>query len=190
MAEGHRPDTCGGPATPALRPRLFGAWHPRRWQQWRRRNGISRSESVTNTPDVLRTARQAWNAGDLDGYLAMYDDDIQLHGYTPEPMNKTEVRAFYEALFAAFADVGLDFHEELWAGDRVAIRFTMTGRHTGDFMGIPATHQEVELPGLTIIHFQQGKVIERWSLTDMLGLLVQLGAVPAQRGLPEATDRA
>jgi steroid delta-isomerase-like uncharacterized protein len=114
----------------------------------------------------------------------MYDDDIQLHGYTPKPMDKTEVRAFYEALFAAFDDVQLEFHEELWDSDRVAIRFTMTGRHTGDFMGVPATQQEVALPGLTIIHYRRGKAVERWSLTDMLGLLVQLGAVPAPGSPP------
>jgi predicted ester cyclase len=133
---------------------------------------------MTNSADVLRTAREAWNAGDLAGYLSMYDESIRLHGYTPRAMNKEEVRSFYEALFAAFADVRLEFHEELWEGDRVAIRFTMTGRHVGEFMGVTATERDVALPGFTIIHFMDGKAIERWSLTDTFGLLVQLGALP------------
>jgi len=39
----------------------------------------------------VEQARQRWNAGDLPGYLSLYDEQIKLHGYTPEPMNKTAV---------------------------------------------------------------------------------------------------
>jgi hypothetical protein len=51
---------------------------------------------------ALATALGCWNDGDLDGYLALYDDRIRLHGYSPEPMSKTDVRAFYEGIFASF----------------------------------------------------------------------------------------
>ena len=46
--------------------------------------------------EALSVAIERWNAGDLDGYLALYDESIRLHGYSPEPMSKAEVRAFYE----------------------------------------------------------------------------------------------
>ena len=46
-------------------------------------------------------------------------------------------------------------------------------------MGVPATGHEIVLPGITILRFGGDRVIERWSQADMLGLLVQLGAVPA-----------
>jgi predicted ester cyclase len=55
----------------------------------------------------------------------------------------------------------------------------MSGTHQGDFMGVPATGHEIVLPGITILRFGGDRVIERWSQADMLGLLVQLGAVPA-----------
>jgi predicted ester cyclase len=55
----------------------------------------------------------------------------------------------------------------------------MTGRHVGEFMGVPATGTEIALPGITILHFRGDRVIERFSSADMLGLLVQIGAVPA-----------
>jgi predicted ester cyclase len=55
----------------------------------------------------------------------------------------------------------------------------MTGRHVGELMGIPPTGTQIALPGITIMHFDGGRVIERFSQADMLGLLVQLGAVPA-----------
>jgi hypothetical protein len=46
---------------------------------------------------ALSAALACWNAGDLDGYLSLYDEGIRLHGYSPEPMDKVQVRGFYEA---------------------------------------------------------------------------------------------
>ena len=129
--------------------------------------------------EALSAAKDSWNAGDLDGYLRLYDESIRLHGYSPEPMDKTQVRAFYEGIFSAFGSAQLDFEEVLWEGDACTIRFTMTGRHVGEFMGVPATGTEIALPGITILHFDGERVIERFSQADMLGLLVQIGAVPA-----------
>jgi|ERR1700722_2373930 len=129
--------------------------------------------------EALSAAHDRWNAGDLDGYLALYDERIRLHGYSPEPMSKAEVRTFYEAIFSAFDTPKLEFHEVLWTGDACAIRFTMSGRHVGEFMGVPATGTPIILPGITILHFEGERVVERFSQADMLGLLVQIGAVPA-----------
>ena len=129
--------------------------------------------------DALTNAIAAWNAGDLDRYLELYDDAIRLHGYSPEPMGKDEVRGFYENVLAAFDGPRLDVHEELWDGDACTLRFTMTGTHVGEFMGVPGTQTEIALPGITILHFRNGRCVERHSRADMLGLLVQIGAVPA-----------
>jgi predicted ester cyclase len=129
--------------------------------------------------ETLSAAQASWNAGDLDGYLSLYDDRIRLHGYSPEPMGKNEVRGFYGGIFSAFDAPQLEFHEVLWDGAACTIRFSMTGRHVGDFMGVAATGTEIALPGITILHFEGSRVIERFSQADMLGLLVQFGALPA-----------
>jgi steroid delta-isomerase-like uncharacterized protein len=129
--------------------------------------------------ETLDRAYTSWNAGDLDGYLELYSPGVRLHGYSPQPMGKDEARSFYEASFSAFGPPKLDFHEVLWDGDRCAVRFTMSGRHVGDFMGVPASNNEIALPGITVLHFEDGKVVERFSSADMLGLMVQIGAVPA-----------
>jgi predicted ester cyclase len=50
--------------------------------------------------------------------------------------------------------------------------------HTGDFNGIPATGKRVTFGGTTIMRFSTGKVVERWSESDFLGILKQLGVVP------------
>ena len=95
------------------------------------------------------------------------------------PWAKVEVESFYRSLFAAFDSPQLVFDETLESGDSVTIRFTMTGTQVGAFMGVPPTGRKIVLPGITILRFEGDTVIERWSCADMLGLLVQLGAVPA-----------
>lgn len=138
---------------------------------------------MTDMAARVEQARQCWNAGDLPGYLSLYDDEITLHGYTPEPMNKAAVTGFYEMIWATMAAEGkpnpeLAFHEVLTDSNRYCCRFTMSGVHKGPFLGVPATGKPYMLPGITIMRFGGNTVIERWSNADMLGVLVQIGAVP------------
>ncbi|AMY08441.1 putative ester cyclase [Luteitalea pratensis] len=133
---------------------------------------------MSKRTDAIERARERWNAGDLPGYLALYGEGIRLHGYTPEPMGKAEVEAFYRSTFAAFGSPQLVFDEVLESGQSITVRFTMTGTHVGDFMGVPPTRRTIALPGITILRFESDTVIERWSSADILGLLVQLGAMP------------
>ena len=143
-----------------------------------RRPGQYRRPGTAPNETAVRGALEAWNAGDLDGYLELYADRIRLHGYTLEPMDKTSVRGFYELVLAAFDGPQLVFHEVFGEDERLVIRFTMTGTHRGEFLGVPPTGRPIALEGITILHFENGRCVERWSSTDMLGLLVQLGAVP------------
>ena len=131
----------------------------------------------------VEQARQRWQAGDLDGYLSLYDEGIRLHGYTPAPMGKQEAAGFYGMIWSALAAPGqpnpsLEFHEVMTDGDLYCCRFTMSGTHGGDFMGVPATGKPYALEGMTMMRFANGKVVERWSTADFLGLMVQIGAIP------------
>jgi predicted ester cyclase len=120
---------------------------------------------------ALHQAVDCWNAGDLDGYLALYDDRSLLHGYSPDPMDKPRVREFCLEIFAAFPGSQLTLDDEIVDGDRVAVRFTQRGSHVGEFMGIRPTGREVAMSGQTILHFRDGRVVECWSNSDMLGPL-------------------
>jgi predicted ester cyclase len=64
-------------------------------------------------------------------------------------------------------------------GDKVATRWTARGTHTGEIAGIAPTGRDVTVTGLTISRFASGKVVEEWSTWDTLGMLVQLGVIPA-----------
>jgi steroid delta-isomerase-like uncharacterized protein len=138
---------------------------------------MSTPTTTTDNELALHAAVERWNAGDLDGYLAFYDDGIRLHGFSPEPMDKATVRDFYAGIFASFPGSRITIHETVADGDRLSCRFTLTGRHDGSFMGVPATGTQIAMPGITIFHFRDRRCVERWSVADMLGVLVQIGAV-------------
>lgn len=135
---------------------------------------------MTGDSNLLHLGRaiEAWNRGDLDVYLELYDDGISLHGYSPQPMDKAGVRDFYTMIFSAFPGSQLTIDEEIIDGDRLALRFTQRGDHNGVFMGIPPSGTSFSMSGQTVLHFRNGRVIERWSTADMLSLLMQLGAFP------------
>jgi len=54
----------------------------------------------------------------------------------------------------------------------------MTGTHTGDFFGFPATGKKISFTGIYIVQIANGKIIEHWGEEDSVGLLQQLGAMP------------
>ena len=134
--------------------------------------------------EEVERAQRRWNAGDLPGYLRLYAEDLRFHGVGPVPMDKPSVTGFYRQLWSAMGAPGLPnpqlrFHEHLVDGDLYCCRFVVSGEHRGDFMGVPATGRPYVLEGITIMRFRGDQVVERWTTSDFLGLMVQLGAVPA-----------
>ena len=64
------------------------------------------------------------------------------------------------------------------AGDRVAVRWTGSGRHTGEINGIPPTGAEVRVDAVSIFRMRDGKIAETWEVWDTLSFLQQVGAIP------------
>lgn len=67
------------------------------------------------------------------------------------------------------------------AHPRRRLCWTAHGTHHGDLMGVPLTHKQVTITGITLERLADGKIVEEWNIWDQLGLLQQLGAVPAPR---------
>jgi predicted ester cyclase len=65
--------------------------------------------------------------------------------------------------------------------DRVAVRVTAHGRHTGEFIGLAPSGREYTISEMHIFHVRDGKIAEHWRDADMLGLMRQLGALPGAR---------
>lgn len=134
---------------------------------------------MTEQRDAIDRAVAAANRGDLDGYMELYDASVVLHGYGPEPIDFEGAKEFYGTLLGALSEPHLTIDDALQEGDKVAVRYTLSGTHTGELMGVPATGRSVALTGQSIFRFSGAKVVERRQAADMLGLLVQLGAIPA-----------
>lgn len=116
-----------------------------------------------------------------DAYFNLYSEDIILHGYGAVEPGLDGVKRYYAGIWSVFPDARVHAEEILEIKDRVALRFIMTGTHCGPFLGLNATGRSVRLSGMTILRFVKRKCVERWSVTDSLSLLAQLGGFPANR---------
>ena len=89
---------------------------------------------------------------------------------------------FFSTFRAAFPDLNISVEQLVADDDNVAIAYTITGTHQGDFLGIPATGRQIKARGVQIARFQNGQIVERWGSSDQLGILQQIGANPAVTG--------
>jgi steroid delta-isomerase-like uncharacterized protein len=134
--------------------------------------------SQENVATIERAIEQM-NSGNLDGYMELYADDLTLHGYPPGVEGKDGARAFYESFGKALPDLQLTLEDAVADGDKVGVRYRIRGTHSDELMGVPSTGNAVDVEGQSIFRFVDGRAAERWQALDALGLMVQLGAVPA-----------
>ena len=83
-------------------------------------------------------------------------------------------------LRTTFPDIDVSVDDLIAEGDRVVIRWTGTGTHSGEFMGVPATGVKISVTGIAIDRIEGGKIVEHWEQFDTLGMMQQLGAIPSQ----------
>lgn len=81
-------------------------------------------------------------------------------------------------MYNASPDVHFTIDDMVAEGDKVAVRFTLTGTHKGEIMGIPPTNKKLTIWGINIYRVVGGKFVEGWERADTLGLMQQLGVVP------------
>jgi steroid delta-isomerase-like uncharacterized protein len=80
---------------------------------------------------------------------------------------------------AAFPDLHFAIEDQIAEGDKVVTRYTFSGTQQGPLMGIPATGKHVSITGISIYRVVNGKMQAAWIEYDMLGLMQQIGMVPA-----------
>jgi steroid delta-isomerase-like uncharacterized protein len=87
--------------------------------------------------------------------------------------------AIIQMMREGFPDIQWTLEEMIAEGDKVAARFTMRGTHLGTFFGTPSTGKKIVVQALNIYRLSRGQIIEETGQPDLLGLLQQIGAVPA-----------
>ena len=92
---------------------------------------------------------------------------------------REEFKQLLSLYITAFSDARLTVEDQIAEGDRVVTRYTFRGTHQADLMGIPPTGKPVTVTGIIITRIVNGKSEEGWLNFDALGMLQQLGALPA-----------
>jgi len=95
------------------------------------------------------------------------------------PNDREGVKVLTTMLRGAFPDFKATIDDILAEGDKVVVRMTWSGTHKGEFMGIPATGKRVSFGVIDIIRIAGGKLVEHWGQMDSMGMMQQLGAIPA-----------
>lgn len=122
---------------------------------------------------------QVLNEGDLDVLEELADPDYNEHD--PLPGQGTGLEGLRDRVRMLRGGLSSRYTiEDLVAeGDRVVVRWTNTGTHKGEFLGAPPTGGDFSIAGIDVIRFRDDKMAEHWHVVDQLGLLQQLGLLPA-----------
>ena len=99
------------------------------------------------------------------------------------------LKQFVQIYRTAFPDIKITIDDQIAEGDKVATRWTGTGTHKGELMGIKATNKHSTVTGIQVERYQNGKLVESWASYDMLGMLQQLGVVPSLTPAGTSTSR-
>ena len=136
--------------------------------------------STESNKAVIQRFRDALDAGDLEGAMAVFAPNAVVHmSSAPEPLSTEGFKQLGELLLSAFAGGRSTVEDMIAEGDKVVSRLTFRGAHTGDMMGIPPTGKSVAISEIIIDRLADGKIVESWRLFDQMGMMQQLGLIPA-----------
>jgi steroid delta-isomerase-like uncharacterized protein len=132
-----------------------------------------------NKAVIRRGIEEVWNQKNLAIVDEIAAPDYVSHSPAMTTHGLEQYKQLIMMYFAAFPDLHLTIEDEIAEGDKVVTRVTARGTHQGSFMGIPPTGKHAVVTGIVIDRFANGKTVEAWNNLDDLGLLQQLGVIPA-----------
>ena len=116
----------------------------------------------------------------VDWDMAVVDDVVSprftSHDWPEGATGPQAFRKYYAALRSAVPDARYEVDDLIAEGDRVVVRWRLLGTHEGDFRGIAPTGRAITLVGIAIYRVDQGKLIERWVVSDLYGMLEETAA--------------
>lgn len=132
-----------------------------------------------NKATIRRYVEEAWNKGNV----SIMDELMAAHyvrhmAISAPPLTREGQKQRILGFRRAFPDLQLIIEDMLAEGEKVSFRLTLRGTHQDEFMRVPPTGKQIVVGAVDVARFEDGKVVEQWGQTDMLGLLQQLGAIP------------
>lgn len=131
---------------------------------------------TTNKAVVIRFNQEVIADGNAKSFAELMDENFVNHS-APEGMDQGPNGMLYffnDILRPALSDLKVTIHQQVEEGDLVTTRKTISGKHTGIFLGIPATGQNVEINVIDIVRIKDGKYFEHWGITSLTEVLSQL----------------
>jgi steroid delta-isomerase-like uncharacterized protein len=132
-----------------------------------------------NKANARRGFEEVWNQGKLAVVDELTDPNVVLHDPTMTMHGSEQFKQFVMMYLSAFPDAHFTVEDQIAEGDKVVTRYTARGTHRGTLMGIAPTGKQVVVTGIAIDHYANGKVVEGWGSYDLLGMMQQLGVIPA-----------
>ena len=142
---------------------------------------------VEDPAAVVQRIVGAVNTNDVPAVDELFAPDYLDHdpGRGELPRGPEGIKQAWAMMRAAFPDLRVTVFDTVAEGDLVAVRGEISGTHRGELMGLAPTGNTVAVSVMDFNRIAGGRVQERWGQLDLLGLLQQLGAVPAA---PPSTD--
>ncbi len=135
-------------------------------------SAVERRELVRRTNDAM------WNRGDLSSIDRLYAPNCMFHDPSFRVNGIDGIKSQVSELRAAHPDLHMDVADVMVDGDMTCTRWTLGGTARGEFRGIPGTGKTYVMTGMTIDKWSQGKIVEVWTVYDLLGALQQVGVIP------------
>jgi predicted ester cyclase len=136
------------------------------------------SPAEQNRAAYERFCREVLLHGNLDAMDDLVDASVVSHSPFPgQAPGREGFKKAFAQLRAAFPNLQIFIRDIIAGDDKVVGYFTVTGVHSGEFMGIAATGKLVTYDEIVIVRFARGKIAEHWSVADTLAMMRALGAV-------------
>jgi steroid delta-isomerase-like uncharacterized protein len=137
-----------------------------------------------STEENKALARRSWeivSPDNLDLIEEVYAPDLVWHEPDQDIRGYDQAKQFVSTFFAAMPDINITVEDLIAEGEQVVSRYTIRGTHQGETEEFgPPTGRQMQLEGITIHRFEDGKIVEEWERYDNLSVLQQLGLAPEQ----------
>jgi steroid delta-isomerase-like uncharacterized protein len=117
---------------------------------------------------------EVWNQGRRETIAEMLAPDSTLHEGGTASFGPGGFYPLYDRLRASFSEIHVNVDDVIEDGDKMCVRWSFSGKHTGDGLGVAATGKTVRVTGMTLIRFQDGLFLEGWQNWDMLSMMEQI----------------
>jgi steroid delta-isomerase-like uncharacterized protein len=118
-----------------------------------------------------------WNQGRREAIAEMLAPDAVVHDGGSDARGPEGFYPFYDRLRAALSEIHIHVEHTFAEDDKICVRWSCTGKHTGEGLGVAATGATIKVTGITILRVAGGRLVEGWQNWDMLGMMQQINGM-------------